>query len=149
MIIYKITNRINGKVYIGQTQTSLAARWRGHRSQVNKKHSCFKLHKAIAECGAENFTVEQIDIATTKEEANEKEIYWIGFYNATENGYNTSRGGKNSGRDKKVMNVETGEVFASMVEAAKAVGVTTEALRQAVKNPTWKCRGCHWKLVGK
>jgi predicted GIY-YIG superfamily endonuclease len=145
MIIYKVTNRINGMVYIGQTRTSLEKRWSSHRSAVNSRFSCFKLQKAIKEYGAENFTIEQIDCAATKDEANSKEMYWIKHYNSVENGYNTSPGGRNGGSYIKVMNVETGEVFNSMVEAGKAYGVSCNSIRQAVKNPTWVCCGYHWR----
>lgn len=147
MIIYKITNKINGKVYIGQTSSTIEKRWKKHQYDAYGKRS-WQIHKfqeAIKEFGADNFTVEQIDVAATKEEANAKEIYWIKQYNATEEGYNVSRGGKNSGRDCKVMNTCTGVVFNSMVEAAEVYGVTVESIRQAVKNPTWKCCGFHWK----
>ena len=132
-------------VYIGQTKTSLAKRWSSHRTAVNRRFSCFKLQKAIKEYGAENFTIEQIDCAVTKDEANSKEVYWIKHYNSIENGYNTSRGGRDGGHHTKVMNVETEQVFDTMVDAAKAFGVTPEAIRQAVKNPTWVCCGYHWR----
>ena len=92
MIIYKITNRINGKVYIGQTIQSLATRWRKH---CNKKRGCFALHNAIIKYGAINFTVEQIDVACSREELDQKEIYWIAYYNSMfPNGYNLTTGGK-------------------------------------------------------
>lgn len=147
MKIYKITNKINDMVYIGRTSKSIESRWKDHQRDAFGKRSwqIHKFQRAIKDFGAENFTVEQIDVAATKEEADEKEIYWIEFYNATEKGYNTSIGGKNSGRNCKVTNVETGEIFVSMVEAANAYGVNVNAIRQAVKNPTWKCCGCHWK----
>lgn len=145
MIIYKITNKINGMVYIGCTNRTLEARWKQHCRDVKSKHACFKLQKAIAEFSAENFIVEQIDVAATKEEANEKEVYWIKFYDATEKGYNTSPGGKNGGHYCKVQNVETGEIFNTVNDAAKAHRVSPSSITQAVKNPTWKCSGFHWK----
>lgn len=144
MTIYKITNRINGKVYIGQTKKKLEVRWRRHCNDTKCKWKCFKLQKAILEFGKENFTVEAIDVAVTEDEANAKEIYWIKFYNAVEDGYNTAIGGKGGGHYRKVMCVETGQIFNTMVEAAKAVGVTHRSIHQAVKNPTWKCAGYHW-----
>lgn len=75
MKIYKITNKINGMVYIGRTSKSIEERWKVHCHNVKSKHACFKFQKAIAEFGAENFTVEQIDVAATKEEADAKEVY--------------------------------------------------------------------------
>lgn len=147
MKIYKITNKINGMMYIGQTSKSLEDRWKQHCRDVKSKHACFKLQKAIREFGAENFTVELIDVATTKEEANKKEVFWIMLYDATEQGYNTSPGGRNGGHYCKVQNVETGEIFNKVNDAAKAYGVSPSSITQAVKNPTWKCSGFHWKKV--
>lgn len=93
MIIYKITNRVNGKIYIGQTTTPLLQRWRAHR---NSKSNCV-FHKAIRKYGAENFTVEQIDIAADCDELNKKEQYWIRHYNSMRpNGYNSTTGGDNT-----------------------------------------------------
>jgi len=91
MIIYKVTNRINGKVYIGQTKQSLQKRWSNH---CCKNSHCSILHSAIEKYGAENFTVEQIDVAATKDELDKKEIFWISHYNSiAPNGYNISSGG--------------------------------------------------------
>ena len=146
MVIYKVTNKINGKVYIGKTKRSIEARWKQHCYDVGSKHSHFKLQDAIKKFGAEAFTVEQIDIAVSNDEANAKEMFWIEHYDSIENGYNTSPGGKNGGRHKKVMNVETGQVFVSMVEACHAVGVSPGAIAQAVKYG-WKCCGFHWKVL--
>lgn len=145
MIIYKVTNLVNGMVYIGKTKRSLETRWKQHCRDMNSRIACFKLQQAIKEFGAENFKIEQIDCAATKEEADAKEVYWIQFYHATEDGYNTSPGGKAGGNYRKVMVVETGQTFNSMVDAAKTFGVSVGSIAQAVKNPTWKCCGLHWK----
>ena len=91
MIIYKITNRINGKIYIGQTKHSIEMRWRYHCYNYS---GCTALNRAIKKYGAENFTVEQIDIACTVDELNAKEKYWIEYYNSiVPNGYNLKSGG--------------------------------------------------------
>lgn len=91
MIIYKVTNRINGKVYIGQTKQSLHKRWSNH---CCKNSHCSILHSAIKKYGAENFTVEQIDVAASKEELDKKEIYWISHFDSVApKGYNISLGG--------------------------------------------------------
>ena len=150
MLIYKVTNKVNGKVYIGKTKGSVEARWKKHCYQAHdqkRDHMKFKLQYAILEFGAENFTVEQIDCAATTEEANQKEMYWIKHYDSIEKGYNTSPGGKCGANYTKVMNVETGEVFSSMIEAAEAYGVSHAAIPQAVKYG-WKCCGFHWKKIG-
>ena len=70
MIIYKVTNRINGKIYIGQTKGSLGKRWRYH---CYSSSGCRCLYNAIQKYGADNFKVEQIDVACTADELNQKE----------------------------------------------------------------------------
>lgn len=89
MYIYKITNLINGKIYIGQTILSIQKRY-------SKHCNCDKqiIGKAIQKYGKENFKIEQIDSATSREELDEKECYWIRFYNSQiPNGYNLESGG--------------------------------------------------------
>ena len=71
-IIYKITNNINGKTYIGLSKTNDDRRWREHISD-----SKFPIDKAIKKYGKENFTYEVIDTATTCYELAAKEREWI------------------------------------------------------------------------
>lgn len=92
MIIYKITNKINGKIYIGQTTRSLQHRWQQH-CWISSRCSC--LNKAIHKYGKENFTVEQIDVACDIDELNMKEQYWIEYYDCiAPKGYNLTSGGE-------------------------------------------------------
>ena len=144
MIVYKITNKINGCVYIGKTKRSVEARWKQHCRDVNSRIACFKLQEAIKEFGAENFTAEQIDCASSPDEANAKEVYWIKFYNSTESGYNTSPGGKDGGNRKKVKAVEDDIVFDTMVEAAKHYGLSHSRIPVVVDKPHLTAGGQHW-----
>lgn len=92
VIIYKITNNINGKVYVGQTCRSLADRMSEHI-----RHDVIVIDKAIRKYGIENFTVEQIDVACDIDELNQKECFWIAHYNSMlPNGYNQCAGGDNT-----------------------------------------------------
>lgn len=145
MIIYKITNKINGMAYIGQTKRTLETRWKDHinASRCANSEAKFKLQRAILEHGAENFTVEQIDIATTPEEADLKEMYWINHFGTFGNGYNSNPGGKNGGGIRKVRNVETGVVFESVEAAAEFVGRTRASMYQALKRG-YASGGYHW-----
>ena len=90
--IYKITNTLNGKVYIGQTIRSIELRWNYHCS---KSSECLKLKNAIQKYGKENFTIEQIDEAPSLDELNKKEEEWISFFNSVSCGYNLQSGGLN------------------------------------------------------
>lgn len=145
--IYKITNKITGEMYIGRTKRNLETRWKQHCNDANSKMFCYKFQKAIKKYGKDNFVIEAIDFAETKDEADEKEIYWIKFYNATEKGYNVSLGGKMSAHRRKVKAVESGLVFDTMSEAAKYYGVSCHAIWEAVDRPTWISAGQHWISV--
>lgn len=98
MIIYKATNQTNNKVYIGQTINTLEYRLNQHlrETKCNKRKNSY-FHNAIEKYGIENFVFEQIDEAHTIDELNEKEIYWIKYYNSTNKkfGYNLDSGGLN------------------------------------------------------
>lgn len=67
MIIYKITNNINGKCYIGKTVGTLEARWKRHMRPSSK---CIYLKNAIQKYGAVNFNIEVIAIAASIDELN-------------------------------------------------------------------------------
>ena len=84
--IYKISNTVNNKVYIGQTIQSLSTRFSRHKQ--TKEMRCPHLSNAMDCYGKDKFSIELIDTAITKEELNEKEIYWIEYYDAVNNGYN-------------------------------------------------------------
>ena len=73
--IYKITNLINNKVYIGQS-VHPERRWHEHIWGNNKYKSY--IHSAIKKYGVENFLFEIIE--SNIENYNEREIYWINFY---------------------------------------------------------------------
>lgn len=90
--IYKITNQINQKIYIGKTSYSIEKRWKEH-CQDYKKHLEKPLYKAFNKYGPENFKIEEIEQVKTDEEACQREIYWIAFYNSYHYGYNATLGG--------------------------------------------------------
>jgi group I intron endonuclease len=91
--LYIIKNKINNKIYIGQTKTSINKRWIGHKSRANKG-SKLVLHSAMRLHGIENFDIELLDTANNLEEANQKEYILINEHNSKcPNGYNMVDGG--------------------------------------------------------
>lgn len=98
MLIYKITNKINNKCYIGQTIKSAEYRWKEHQAHAfgtHKNDVNKTLYKAIRKYGLENFTFEVLqDNIETYEKLDEAEIYWIDFYNSFVKGYNETFGGQ-------------------------------------------------------
>lgn len=93
--IYKITNLINGKIYIGQTKQSFNDRWRSHvrRGLKAEPGTSNKLYAAMWEDGVENFSFEVL-LECKPEELNEKERYFIQFFKSQEWGYNSTGGNK-------------------------------------------------------
>ena len=107
--IYKITNLVNGKVYIGQTIQGITARWNGHLH----KDGCKFIHNAINKYGRNNFKIEVLEYCH-KDLLDEREIYWISYYNSNDRhyGYNILKGGK-SGRQGlyKLSNLEINRIL--------------------------------------
>jgi group I intron endonuclease len=95
--IYKITNIINNKIYIGQTIRELKYRIKNYKYYSKNKHkNNLYIYNAMYKYGFESFTFEIIDeAAQNQEELNSKEIYYISFYNSTDPniGYNIDCGG--------------------------------------------------------
>ena len=88
MWIYKITNIQNQKVYIGQTIRPIEQRFHRHINDAMNNILDTHFARAIRKYGKDNFIIEEIDSAKTQNELNEKEQYWIQYYNSVNNGYN-------------------------------------------------------------
>lgn len=88
--IYKHTNKINGKSYIGQTKRPLSTRF-GINGE-NYIHSV-KFYAAIQKYGWDNFEHSILEENLTAEEVDLREQYWIKFYDSINNGYNLLSGG--------------------------------------------------------
>ena len=91
MFIYKITNISNNKIYIGQTKRTVEVRFKRHINDAFNGLET-KIARAIRKYGKESFIVEKIDEAKNQKELDDKEIYWIHYYNSVENGYNMTDG---------------------------------------------------------
>ena len=94
MIVYRITNKKNGKSYIGFTSKSVDQRWSEHVYWALHRNSHYRIHAAIRKYGPENF--EQYVLAEGSDEnyvLNTLEPKFIAEYNTQKNGYNTLPGG--------------------------------------------------------
>lgn len=87
--IYKITNLINNKIYIGLTTRSVEVRWKEHLRGTQM------IDNAIAQYGKDNFIIETIE-ECSEELVDEREIYWIDYYNSFNDGYNYTLGGRDN-----------------------------------------------------
>ena len=96
MIIYMVKNKINGKMYIGQTVRGLEQRTREHITVANRNIDNTYFHCAIRKHGADNFNWTRLHTCDNIEELNKLETYYIGLYDTYENGYNLTLGGNGS-----------------------------------------------------
>lgn len=87
-IIYKITNKVNGKSYIGQTRYTIEFRWKQHQHKNDNTY----FHNAIHKYGIENFSIEILEKCNI-EDLNSREIFYIAKYDTFKNGYNLTIGG--------------------------------------------------------
>lgn len=97
MIIYKVTNKIDGKKYVGQTIFSLEKRRRRHINDALSRKGNMYFHNALRKYGPDNFEWIIIHECDIIEELNRLEVYYIGLYDTFKTGYNMTRGGNNSG----------------------------------------------------
>ena len=165
--IYKITNLANGMMYIGQTRQKLNLRFGQHVYKAShcEFRGCPLISEAIKEYGRENFTIVPIDHAHTREEAFEKEKFWIEKLNTTDRnvGYNLALGKERYGETngffgkhhsqktidgniehqknrKQVRDVNTGIIYRSIRECARVTGVCriyiNRVCRGIIKAPT-------------
>ena len=89
--LYKITNQINGKVYVGITKLELDQRWKQHVSQ--SKSPKYPLHRAINKHGQDNFCITLLYECDDRRTISEMEEPTILSYDSRENGYNVAKGG--------------------------------------------------------
>lgn len=92
--VYKITNKLNNKIYIGITNQGSGARYRHHWYEARIGEPS-PIHKSMAKYGEDNFILEIIDFAENAKELKEKEKYYIKFFNSRDRkiGYNLTDGG--------------------------------------------------------
>lgn len=93
--IYKITNNINNKCYIGKS-SNIEERFQYHKKRYkNEKEWDKPLYKAFRKYGIENFSFEIIEeIEDYEHKSNEQEKYWIQYFNCYgDQGYNATIGG--------------------------------------------------------
>lgn len=88
MWIYRIINSQNNKVYIGQTIRPVEQRFKHHINDAMNNILDTHFARAIRQYGPTNFSYLVIDTASTQDELNQKEQYWIKYYNSVKDGYN-------------------------------------------------------------
>ena len=93
--IYKISNDVNNKLYIGKTLYTIERRWYQHKNNAKNRKDLahIPLYSAMNKYGIEHFTIEEIEEVKDEKQLSEREQYWIKYYNTYNYGYNASIGG--------------------------------------------------------
>lgn len=125
--IYKIINKQNDKIYIGQTTSSIKARWIGHCSEARvalRDHiHTVPLNNAINKYGEESFVLEGIE-EIPMENLDTQEIFWIRAYdscilNGSNKGYNATWGGQQ--KRQKILTQQDIQTIINEYQAGKTI----------------------------
>jgi group I intron endonuclease len=134
--VYKITNTLDGKVYIGSTTVSADWRWSTHKALLKTgKHYNIHLQRAWSKYGEKAFTFEIVEQGTTKEDIRQKELSWIArffgknCYNAT-----TQAAGRPANPNKKPK-MSHEEVLAARFEVQKQKRERNRLIREQNRKP--------------
>lgn len=115
--IYSFKNKINGKRYVGQSIQLEERTQKYHKNDpFNINNGCYntKFYQAIRKYGYNNFEIEILEECSISD-LDEKEIYWIEFYNTYKEGYNSTMGGQSTNydilfskeaKDKRILTLE-------------------------------------------
>lgn len=133
--IYKITNKTNNKVYIGQS-INIEQRWKTHLKKSRILNT--PLYQAMRKDGIENFLFEVIE-ECNQEQLNNKEKYWINYYNSTNSnkGYNILKGthqnNNNNNLSKRTYNSLTLKQVEEIKDKLKNTNITMVQLAKEYK----------------
>lgn len=146
--IYKYTNKINNKIYIGLSN-DIKRRYNEHLCKAKSGDRMY-IHQAILKYGIENFDFEILE--TFEEEdrmlMGEREKYWISFYNSYENGYNETTGGDiQQGRSKLTKEdvIEIRKRYAKLERCCEVYEEYKHRINRTGFNKIWK--GETWKSI--
>ena len=149
--IYLIENIQNGKKYVGLTTRTTEVRWKEHL-----RHNRDVIDIAIQKHGAENFNCIVLE-ECADEELDNREQFWISYYNTYNDGYNCTEGGRRAGMNievdskykiikqlwdkgllQKEIQKETGYNIATVHNYLLKYGVTEEEIRKRANNAIGK-----------
>lgn len=130
--IYIIQNTINDKVYIGQTTQTIGIRFTNHK-MASRTGEDTKFYRAMRKHGEENFYPELLERVEV-EDLNDRERYWIKYYDSYYNGYNSTLGGDQPYRINYDKVVELWNSGMGVTEIARTMGHDGGAISRILKN---------------
>ena len=146
--IYKITNAVNGKIYIGQTRQTINTRWIQHKHMGIIDNPKLYIHRSMKIHGIDNYSISQIDmiasnnIADLEKKLDDLEISYIAKYNSrVPNGYNVSIGGDSKNGTLCCKAVDVYDIYMNLLktcysirEASDFTGVRYDTVQYIVSN---------------
>ena len=132
--IYKITNKINNKCYIGKTLKTIEERWKEHcKDYLRRSEEKRPLYSAMKKYGIENFKVEEIE-QCSENIVNEREKYWIEYYSSFKNGYNATLGGDGKAYIDRDLVVSIYNKLQNITETAKQLNIHPDSVHNILKD---------------
>lgn len=130
--IYKITNDINGKMYIGKTEVSIHKRFKQHCLDSRKKSEEKRpLYSAMRKYGVDHFSVELLEVTNDPEN---REKYWINLLNTFNDGYNATIGGDGRCYLDHDKIIQTYKKLQSIQDTSKELNISQDAISYILHN---------------
>jgi hypothetical protein len=130
--IYKITNQVNGKIYIGKTEFSVEKRFAEHcKDAFRERNERRPLYAAMRKYGTQSFiceTIEETDMPV------EREIFWIEFYRSFKYGYNATLGGDGKRYLDYDLIIATYKEVQNVAETARKLDISPDSVHNVLKN---------------
>ena len=126
--IYKIVNDINQKIYIGKTAFSIEKRFKEHcQDAFRQSKEKRPLYAAMRKYGIEHFKIILIEETSYPEE---REMYWIKYYESFTKGYNATLGGDGKRYLDYDLIISTYQKLQNINEVAKILGVSSDSIQE-------------------
>ena len=130
--VYKIINNINNKVYIGKTYNTVEKRFKEHCKASKRKENCNRpLYRAMNKYGISNFQVELVEETDVPEE---REKYWIKYFNSYNNGYNATLGGDGKPYIDHEEVVELYKILQNQKSVAEQINIDEKTVRTILRD---------------
>lgn len=146
--IYKIVNDINQHIYIGKTYRTIEERWKEHcKDYYRPEFRERPLYRAMNKYGISNFHIELIEEVLNN--AEDREIYWISYYDSYRNGYNATPGGDGRPYLDHQLIIKTYNEVGSVRKTAQILGIDKDwayKILHSYNVDTSVCKN-NWKAV--
>ena len=130
--IYKITNLLNEKCYIGKTDTNtIEGRFKEHIKD-SRKYTDRPLYRAFNKYGIENFKIEEIEECNINNSC-EREKYWIEYYGSFKYGYNATLGGDGKAYIDRELVIKTYQQIQNQTEVARILNISQDSVSNILK----------------